>query len=32
MGLKDGESQAISFEKIEANPAVTDENFKFPGE
>jgi hypothetical protein len=32
MGLKDGESQAISFEKIEANPSVSDENFKFPGE
>ena len=32
MGVKDGESQAITFEKIEANPTVSAENFKFPGE
>ena len=32
MGIKDGQSQTLSFEKIEANPAVTAENFKFPGE
>jgi hypothetical protein len=32
MGVKDGESQAITFEKIEANPTVNAENFKFPGE
>ena len=32
MGIKDGESQAISFDKIEANPTVASENFKFPGE
>jgi hypothetical protein len=31
-GVKDGESQTISFEKIEANPSVSAENFKFPGE
>ena len=32
MGIKDGESQGITFEKIEANPTVAAENFKFPGE
>ena len=32
MGLKDGESQAISFEKIEANPTVEDAAFKMPND
>jgi hypothetical protein len=32
MGVKDGESQSITFEKIEANPTVSAENFKYPGE
>lgn len=32
MGVKDGESQTISFEKIEANPTVTDAAFKMPTE
>jgi len=32
MGLKDGESQAITFEKVEANPTVADATFKMPTE
>jgi hypothetical protein len=32
IGIKDGESQTLSFEKVEANPTVAAENFKFPGE
>jgi hypothetical protein len=32
MGIKDGESQGITFEKIEANPTVADATFKMPTE
>jgi outer membrane lipoprotein-sorting protein len=32
MGLKDGDSQSLSFEKIEVNPTVSETNFKYPGE
>lgn len=32
MGIKDGDMQSISFEKIEANPIVNPDMFKFPGE
>jgi outer membrane lipoprotein-sorting protein len=32
MGIKDGESHAITFEKVEANPTVADATFKMPTE
>ena len=32
IGIKDGESQTLSFEKIEANPTVGDAAFKMPTE
>ncbi len=31
-GVKDGESQTLSFEKIEANPTIGDAAFKMPSE
>lgn len=31
-GMRDGESQTISFEKVEVNPVVADDIFKFKGE
>ena len=30
-GIKDGMSQAITFDKIEINPTVDEKSFKFPG-
>lgn len=32
IGIKDGESQGITFDKIEANPAIASEMFTFKGE
>jgi len=32
MGIRDGESQAITFNKVEVNGTVDENTFKFPGE
>ncbi len=32
VGLKDGQSQSLTFDKIEVNPVVVEETFKYKGE
>jgi len=32
MGIKDGESQGITFEKVEANPTIDENTFMYKGE